>query len=91
MVLICLAFLVLLPRFYPLAVLHWIDRLDSFLEERHQRHIEQYLRELHDQIVAMKLHLAQGDLDPFTRTRLQQICDEYEHELRAEMLSAEDE
>jgi len=90
-VLVCFVFLVLLPRLYPLAVLHWIDRLDAFLEERHQHQVAQYLRELHDQIIAMKTHLAQSDLDPFTRIRLQRMCDDYEHDLRAEVLSAEDE
>jgi hypothetical protein len=89
--LVFLTLLVLLPRLYPLAVLRWIDRLDAFLEEHHQRQVEQYLRELHDQIVVMKMHLAQGDLDPFTRTRLQRMCDDYEHDLRAEVLSAEEE
>jgi hypothetical protein len=82
MVLLCL---------YPIAVLRWIDGLDAFFEKRYQCQVDRYLHELHERISAMKVHLAQSDLDPLTRTRLQQMCDDYERDLRLEVLNSEDE
>ncbi len=83
-------FMVLL-RLYPIAVLRWLDGLEAFFEKRYQRQVERYLSELHERMSAMKVRLAQSDLDPLTRTRLQQMCDEYERDLRAEVLNSEDE
>jgi hypothetical protein len=81
----------MLVRFYPWTVLHWIDGLDALLEERYQRQVDHYLRQLHERISALKVQIAERDLDPLTRIRLQQICDEYERDIRAEVLNSTDE
>jgi hypothetical protein len=80
-----------LIRFYPMAVLHWIDGLDAFLEARYQRQVDHYLCRLHERISELKIQIAERDLDPLTQIRHQQMCDDYEREIRAEVLNSADE
>lgn len=84
--LVIIALSVLLLRLYPLALYHWFDAAASKAEREHQEKVDTYLRELHEKIVGMKTHLEQSSLDEVTRRELQQLCDEFERDLRDEFL-----
>jgi len=88
---LCIVSMVMvLVRFYPMAVLHWIDGLDALLEARYQRQVDHYLCQLHERISELKVQIAERDLDPLTQIRLQQMCDDYERDRRAEVLNSAD-
>lgn len=87
--LVLIALTALLIRFYPIAVAHWLLSAADRAEKRHQEEVDRYLQELHDKIVEMKAHLDASRLDDEMRHYLQEMCDDFERDLRYDVLNSE--
>jgi hypothetical protein len=87
-ILFFLAILVGLVFLYPYATSHWIDDLLAGLAKRRYRQREQYLHELHESIKDLKKYVAASGVDSSTKDHLTQMCDDYERDLRSDVLNA---